>query len=794
MKMNSGEKFIQLLEGLETGLIIYIDDDFTFKDSETEEIVCDLLLLKRESYINLLAKLKDYPELEEQIRDFRKNFENLTIIEEHYPLFKDLKRITRYLELYDKDNLTNHKNLAVELITSMEQILQTNREINELFLRYGIGLRSVNNYSDIMEITQNINYRVYNKKPSIESVLEDINESMAPNQFCLCIVDRVLKDDDGVDFLKNELIPRSENKNIISIIYTSQPENTTPQNLVDYYVIEVDKSNTEILSKLASAVSLCTFVEIFHRLTSFHKKSIDEAFREALSRKDNMIYLASMANEEGITPYEAISNWFKLATQYQLDNTFAKENSISQYYNMVGLTRFLSSEFIESELFLEMGERDGIHDLNSFEIFDYSINLQHQPPSPGDVYKMFDGTFRILVGQDCDFMVRGTQVVRKAKNVDLLKAEFLETQLYDKYQKNSESIELNYFIRDTSEEKDNYGILKIDFEKISTSDFIILDLCSLNSDGQSKLEVEVDLDNKVKALLPMSWSKYFTKIQSILNQYKSHRELCESHGLELELLQGNDLSAINYKFENGIFSYPVKRVARIKREFREIVLNSYWEYKKRIGVNTINNLDKEKIHYLDMRIGPPGSEFKRINDMDIEVYIRKGTDRKSNIDPKRMSYFINIESLKGEYPLLANIQEDIIELNKAMYEHKISKVVFKKVILGNRVDSIQIILPYQIGKHKTLLQQEKFLITDFLNTEQKRLAKEKANLIYFVFEEDRRQRYYLFNTTKGKFNQIDVDMLKKGIIVPELNIKIKLMDGIIEVDPIEETQRLPMGS
>ncbi|WP_339317607.1 hypothetical protein [Paenibacillus sp. FSL R10-2734] len=793
---NSGEKFLQLLKGLETGLIIFIDDDFIFMDTALEEIVCDLLLLKSESFSILLGKFneRDYSELVLQIKEFRDIFETLPLLEEHIPLFTDLKMIIRYLELYDNLNNTDNKILADKLINSIDQILKTKRETHELFLRFGVGLGSVNSYSDMMDLTKSINYRVYNKKPSLDCILEDINESLAPNQFCLCIVDRVLKEEDGVHFLKNELIPNTENKNIISIIYTSQPQNTTPQTLVDYYVIEVDKSDKEIISKLTSAVSLCTFVEIFSRLNFIHKNSIDEAFQVALSRKDNMIYLASMANEEGITPYEAISNWFKLATQYQLESAFTKENTIFQYHNLVGLTKFLSGEFLESELFLEEGNWESLQGLNSFEIFDYTINYQHQPPTPGDVYRMSDGTFRILVGQDCDFMVRGTQVVRKAKSVDLLNAEFIATQIYDKYQKKSKSLELNYFFKDSSLDNNNYGILKIDYEKISTSDFIILDLCSLNSDGQSKLETGIELDEKIKALLPMPWSKYFTKMQGVLNQYKSYRELCETNGLELELLQSNDLSAVNYEFENDVFSYPIKRVARIKREFREIVLNSYWEYKKRVGINTINYLDKEKINYLDLKIGLPGLEFEKIKDMNVDVYIRKGTDRKRNIDPKKMSYFINIESLKEEYPLLSNIQENIIELEKVVYEHKSSKIIFKKIILGNRVDSIQIILPYQVGKHKVLLQQDKFLVTDLLNSEQKRIAKEKALTLYYIFKEDERQKNYLFNVNKDKFNQLDVPTLKRGILIPELNIRINLMDGIIEVESIEEMHTLPMGS
>ncbi|WP_142319756.1 hypothetical protein, partial [Bacillus cereus] len=65
---------------------------------------------------------------------------------------------------------------------------------------------------------------------------------------------------------------------------------------------------------------------------------------------------------------------------------------------------------------------------------------------------MSDGTFAVLVGQDCDFIVRGPNVNRNAKYAELLKAEFIPQYNREKLKKGLKTLEFSYFYPETNED------------------------------------------------------------------------------------------------------------------------------------------------------------------------------------------------------------------------------------------------------------------------------------------------------------------------------------------------------
>ena len=789
--MGNNNKFLQLLEGLDTGLIILIDDDFYLKEDDLESVICDLICIKSEDQSLFLEKLNGLQdELFLAMTEFVELFNMLPKLEKDFILITDLKKINRYLDKFDVIEVERVKDSVEKILKLLESQIITQPILRDLLIRYGLGLGAVESYNNIISLSNNISLRVYKEKPEINSILEDIKETTKETQYCICIVDKVLPRVDGVHFVRNELVPSTKDQKIISVIYTSKPDrNTDPNDLKDYYVFEVDKSEEEALDQLTYGLALCCYVEVFNTLKEIHSTSLNKAFHLALSRKNNMIYLASMANEEGITPYEAISRWFQLAAEYQIGNEII--NDYSQYHFLLGLTQFLHEEFLILEKKLEIEEETLIQNLSTFEIFDYGINLQHQPPAPGDIYRLPDGNYAVLVGQDCDIIVRGSDVERKAKNADLLRAEFVETHISDKIQervfRNSQTLDLNYFRK--SDELSSCGVLRIKFEDHLTSDFIILDLSTFNQDGKTLMNLDPSSSlSTINKVIPLSWGKYYEILKNKLIQYNVHKEFCEEHDVDLNVFKINDYSAIDFVVRDKEIDYGLRRVCRIKKEFRDILLNNYWEYRSRIGINTIGLIEKEQIFYLDIKIAFPGFEPELI-DINVTSFIRKTNSRRKNGDPRKTPLYLEIKELKESiqlterYPQISKIVSDSIEIVSSSCT--VTNIKFSKVILDNIIDSVLITVPFEISNTGQYLMQDKFLITNILNNEQKIKAKEIADTLYYVTQDNPDQKIPLYNVSKRKFIQLETKILKETIFIPLLGLKIFISTGTINVLPHE---------
>ncbi|PEY52933.1 hypothetical protein CN356_30995, partial [Bacillus cereus] len=85
----------------------------------------------------------------------------------------------------------------------------------------------------------------------------------------------------------------------------------------------------------------------------------------------------------------------------------------------------------------------------------------------------------------------------------------------------------------------------------------------------------------VKKMLPRPWSQYYENIQLYFSKYLQISDLCKQGGLDMDILFENDISTKDVAHNGSIISYPIQRVSRIKREFREQLLNMYWEYRRR---------------------------------------------------------------------------------------------------------------------------------------------------------------------------------------------------------------------
>ena len=63
-----------------------------------------------------------------------------------------------------------------------------------------------------------------------------------------------------------------------------------------------------------------------------YQQVLGEAFDEAVRSKNIAYYLSSMADFEGVTNYQVITNWIKLLFEYKLDD-------IQELTAVAGMTR-----------------------------------------------------------------------------------------------------------------------------------------------------------------------------------------------------------------------------------------------------------------------------------------------------------------------------------------------------------------------------------------------------------------------------------------------------------------------
>ncbi|RFU63611.1 hypothetical protein [Bacillus sp. V59.32b] len=780
------DNFIQLLEGLNTGLIVLIDDDFRIAVSDPERLVSELICLDEKQLFLLLSKLSElnFTELEENLKQVINDFKKIPVDIENYQFVTQANKVIRYLDVITHPEKRDVKERVKQVISLLSESLNESTEVEKLLMRYGIGIINLKSYKEIVDTASTQYKRFYSIKPDSQMIRQDIEETSDNSQFCICIVDKLLQREDiGARFIKEELIQECHDKNIISILYSSQPKSTEPNELEDYFLFEVEKGHVDALKNLTNGLALCGYVELFNRFSDIYKNSIDEAFKLALERKDNMIYLAGMANEEGVTPFETISDWFQLATQYKMGKVLLNdEHEATQYHFLLGLTNFLQEKYLGGTYTVEIEREATIQELNTYEIFDYSVNAQHRPPAAGDIYQVSNGEYLVLVGQDCDLIVRGKKITRKVKHAELLKANFKTIHNLEKITDNSKSLEFNYF-RNPSETSENYGVLSILFEKPFTSDFPILDLCTFNKDGQSLMNTDSDLTPQISKVIPSLWPDYYEKIKKEIGLYRQHLTLCRDNGLEIDILKTNDMATVDFIEDDNNISYPIRRVCRLKPGFRELLMSNYWEYRRRVGFNTISLIENEKISNIEVKIGFTGQKHFPVTNTQFEAFIQRGNKVKRKDKLESYPLLLDIETLKGEYSILTKIEDNIIFIDKKEINIPEVNIKFTKEVVEENKLLVTITLPYSKEGGNQYLLKERFALKELLNNEYIHLIKGKTSSLYYITDENPTGHFPLYNG--GKPIELDVDLLVLGIYIPNLNLKIKIDNGVINLEEFD---------
>lgn len=774
MNMN---KFQILIEELRTDLIVFIDNDFT-PVTDPGTILGFVSFLNKDDYELLQNKLDKIDErLTNLLERFRLELAPLGFTPEDYDYFESGEIVGR-LERKGYSELSGLANEIQKYIS--ENTDQQENELASTIMNFGLLAYSgygsyVHFFESLRLLPKRKSVRIYKDLPGdkFNDFKQDITEvlRLKQNKFYLLIVDKLLTDQDGEEVISALKMDGSEANNFFSILFTSKyDEKINPEHLDQYFQMQIRKDDPQVIDKVSSGLALCAYATLFNKLYELKKQALDHANNLIVSSgKENMLYLADMAHAEGTTVFKVINDWFDLLTQKKISDELARENSSMDFSFIAGLTSLLNTDYLASGSRVSEDFAKEIQGLNSFELFDYNINQIHSPPASGDIYQI-ESELYILAGQDCDLVVRGKKAsaCRKEKLAELVKCNFFPVPLDDKKTDSETALTLNYFRLN-----DIYGSLNIEFNMRTVFDFRLLDLCTLNTGGNSSFSKNGLIERTVQRALPKTWLDYCPKLfEEILSKIKV-LDFMRGENIKESVLSPDESFSLKYSVDDNSINFPVKRVARLKGEFREYFLQRYWEYKTRKGLDTISLYNRKEIAVDSLEYGFM-DHYKRIEtELPFTVWLQLTGNRDKNQDNGKLSVILSKSELSAilhedHREHFNEIISEEITIKGGDYLEERTKFTFKKKYEDGKL-SIIITVPYlnEITGTRFIGQKEipfkKLFTPEFVSANEF-----SGDATYLVDGEE----FPLFNN--GKLQKMALVDLEKGVTLPSLKLTFQL--------------------
>lgn len=643
--------------------------------------------------------------------------------------------------------------------------------LKSVLLKHGIYSIEEAGYNEIINEVHEVKESeilFYTTDPAahaVEDFFLEIEETckQTGSEFCLAIVDKQLgtggAGEEGKVFIADEIIPKNKiaDKKIICCLYTSSPVDNVPVNFEQYFLQEIGKTDPDKADKMVKAIARASYAQVFNKIMNKRQVSATNALNLVLRNQKNIKYIIKEAYNEGIPGYEAIKYWFDLAENHQFDALEVEDIKF-----IAGITNFFDTEFLEDSD--QLGEiTNELKELNSFELFDFSINKKHQPLAPGDIWKTADGDYFILMGQLCDTLIRNNNT-RKAKIGELLKLNVEDIQVGgSKFKIKVEDEVKTILIQNFKLQDGTFKRIDIDVStpQAEFADLMVLDICMFNDEGQCRLDLDHDLASDIFNLLPKNIESYY---KELANFFSGIKPLITEQNQNLLSLVSKvvKFSRIDFSIkENTVIDFGIQRVGRLKGRFFDSVYNNYLNNKGRIDLNLIDNY-KEQISIVKLKCvywGDPGSLTEIDN---VNLWAKDGTicfvkDDLMKIVPGQ---FISLLSLCPGILLITNQAK---EYELVMEEDGSYKLAFK----------------YFFGD-KTFVGKDKFSYSVLFNE-----PKPVTNP-YFKVEGNETQYSFMDENNNHARNSLTVEQLKSGVTVYEKKVVLKIVNGILIRKDLEE--------
>jgi hypothetical protein len=735
-------------------LVIVEDDIIPYKESDTDQLISDLLIRDEVSISKICNSLSiKHPDIVTLIKEIRSNY----LIS--YPQLD--KNRSAALKIGDLDYFKKFpgelgEKDQNEFLNSIEKfqkyMISVSNDLNDEFIYLGVVKSIPSSYNEIIKITQNnenINVRMINDLTvdNKERVSKELKKIFIPDS-CLFLIDKIIDNDHiaGVEYIR-EIVKQNENieNNIYTIIITTDPKDdgiVKEMEGIRYYELKKGDAN-ELISGIYSILVINIYWRVFKYIQDCYKNSVSDMVTIANKNPINIKFLIEDAKDNGIHFFQALMVWIKQTLDFKLD-----EYILSNYKEIHHMKEYIKEDCLQSidqakdlsEDFLE---------IRSSEIYDTKVNEKLHSVMPGDIFEI-DEKLYLLIGQNCDIILRPDNT-RKARLAEIIELELdLDCTNLKKYRKDHDNHQtrsiINYFPY-----KKQYTNIVIHYNtnKLKYCDFRILDLCTFIEDGSLNESIVFSPDNEL--YFPDYRIDYYKEIQKELEKLLAQSIKCFSDPVDFPIYKVIGADKIN-----------VKRLVHMKEPYISIINREMMHHRLRIGINDVKYVDKLKknikVFYSFLGKDQKESEIEIFED---EIKVSK-TDILRHIDLGKYN-----EVIRDEYPhKLTNKNCD----NKFNIKYKVNgeiEIIFNYCIISNCKGKIR----------------KDFNPTEILKKEKIFRGKSEIGLVKFDVDGNIRIRY-LDNGEEGLFLKEGLNIqrdIKRGIQFVDTEIFVRYEDGVIEV-------------
>lgn len=558
--------------------------------------------------------------------DIETSFE---IIQEKREYFEVLEEVKKKYSVIDMDSWS-HKEDSLSILSS-----------------YGVGVDIPNLYEELFdEFLHNKahwkNYRIFRDFTAVTQAdfKKYIEDFFGSQGMMVCIIDDQMKNKKSateiVNYIEKLQLEQKRRLNIIGLIYSSFDNNDC---ITDKVYFEYIKKG-EPKNVFQAALTKSSYSYMLAELKVIYQSVLGDAFDEAVRNKNIAYYLSSMADYEGITNYQVITNWIKLLFEYKLSD-------IQELTTVAGMTRLIG--LLEDEK-LEFSKE--MLNLNTFEAFDFSVNKYREPIASGDIF-LIKKEIYILLGQDCDMMNSST---RKRKNgiSELVNATTVNQSSLDG------AVELNrqfLFISNFQKNKgDAVKTLKVRYGSRKFIENQILQLCQFNDDGKCIL----DINKKQYNASGVEPEYYETLYEELVSYYEALFAINKKDSAALELILNSSQSSrvlrlndyVRDQEQNGIVEYKIRRICRLKHPYMLYLYKMYLEHQGRHPFDCMNMSRVQEVQV----------KLKQNDLIYVSIDMVLTPDRDMNRQHiENMDWYIDISNLENAVSNLLGIAVEIQE-------------------------------------------------------------------------------------------------------------------------------------
>lgn len=618
--------------------IIYIEDDIEF-DCSTSAFIYDLLFLPSDEQTAILGEIELISkETADLTRQFIERMNAEKVDWETIPK-GNMEYCLKKYGWADLQNIFNQ--IENEEVEKCADILR----------KYGIGIREGTLFTPSIAIAydnQNmrIPLRIIGDFSAESSVIlkREFDKCISSEQNYVCIIDDQLGDKTNcsreiIDFICDKIAEAGEYGTYL--LLTSKDKKLYERFDEKIHIEYVGKNKREIdksIEAICNAYIKSNYSMLINKMKKKRIKAVEDSYKYAIENRDIAMYLADMAQQEGITNFEIIESWLELRERYYWNNeqTGIKE----EIKQIIKLSSLLGND---EGAILDGLELEDSQKIRSFEEYDYNVNMYYKPIGVGDIF-VFKGNsekkYFVLVGQECDMILRkkGKHYKRKSCQCILLPIEILPESYVPKFEQSNgyEKVVLGNF-----QLEDGKGTsIKIDCTKEYIVDDVILDMCSYQQDGKARVNWEQELEFEKKYLVTYAMANRYQDIKNMLRLYNEIKGKEEFGRIAEELYLEEDkyISVYSGITENGETCFDVQRICRLKR-YTSLITKMYIEHKWRSGFETIN-LDNVEIVKVKVLFNETELGYTKAG-------IQLTSSRKKNHERIQLKWYIKCEELKS---------------------------------------------------------------------------------------------------------------------------------------------------